>query len=173
LQFPHVSVKERMENTAPDPTVLPTIFDCDFSTGELRWKPRPVELFADERACKMWNTRFAGKRALTTISFYGYPHGALFNRGTLAHRVIWALAHGRWPEGQIDHINGNRADNRLCNLREVKPSDNQRNMKPCEQHQRAHRGGKACVGWLARPPRSEICRPISDKTRGNRRSPQG
>jgi hypothetical protein len=35
-----------------------------------------------------------------------------------AHRVAWFLHHGRWPEYQIDHINGNRNDNRIVNLRE-------------------------------------------------------
>lgn len=35
------------------------------------------------------------------------------------HRVIWWVVTGKWPENEIDHINGITDDNRLCNLREV------------------------------------------------------
>lgn len=35
-----------------------------------------------------------------------------------AHRIVFALVHGRFPDGEIDHINGVRDDNRIENLRE-------------------------------------------------------
>lgn len=44
-----------------------------------------------------------------------------------AHRVIWLLHHGYWPENLIDHINNNRSDNRIINLREVSNTCNIRN----------------------------------------------
>jgi hypothetical protein len=43
-----------------------------------------------------------------------------------SHRVAWFLFHGEQPD-QIDHINRNRSDNRLCNLRNVNRSANQIN----------------------------------------------
>ena len=45
----------------------------------------------------------------------------------LAHRIVWLYMHGSWPEGDIDHINGERADNRSRNLRSVSRSVNNEN----------------------------------------------
>ena len=42
------------------------------------------------------------------------------------HRLVWALVYGKFPK-QIDHINGNPKDNRVENLREVTPSENDMN----------------------------------------------
>jgi len=44
----------------------------------------------------------------------------------LSHRIAWAMHYGRQPL-EIDHINGDRNDNRICNLREVDRQQNQRN----------------------------------------------
>lgn len=45
-----------------------------------------------------------------------------------AHRIAWAITHGRWPVNQLDHIDRDRTNNRLSNLREVTPAENQQNM---------------------------------------------
>lgn len=50
---------------------------------------------------------------------YGRYHG---------HRLVWLYVHGSWPKDQIDHINGIRHDNRLCNLRECTSAQNAQNM---------------------------------------------
>lgn len=44
-----------------------------------------------------------------------------------AHRLIWRLAYGHWPESFIDHINGKKSDNRLCNLRLASAAQNSQN----------------------------------------------
>lgn len=40
-----------------------------------------------------------------------------------AHRIVWALVHGEWPSKQIEHVNGNKFDNRTENLRLRTPSE--------------------------------------------------
>ena len=44
-----------------------------------------------------------------------------------AHRLAWLYVTGAWPSGELDHINGNRGDNRFCNLREVSRAENMQN----------------------------------------------
>ena len=46
-----------------------------------------------------------------------------------AHRIIWLMVYGEWPRDQIDHVNGDGGDNRLCNLREATHSQNQQNRR--------------------------------------------
>ena len=51
------------------------------------------------------------------------------------HHAVWAVCNGRFPEQQIDHINGNKQDNRIENLREVSDSENKMNMVyPCKSN---------------------------------------
>lgn len=51
------------------------------------------------------------------------------NYRTKAHRLAWFLSTGKWPEGVIDHINGDRSDNRIKNLRDVPSRLNAHNIK--------------------------------------------
>ena len=44
------------------------------------------------------------------------------------HHAGWAVCKGRWPAQQIDHVNGNKSDNSIENLREVSGSENKMNM---------------------------------------------
>ena len=76
--------------------------------------------------------RKTGKRRRGTITKAGYLNIALRFKGNFYnlnfHRFVWALCHGSWPQLTIDHINGNRLDNRIENLREVSQSENTLNM---------------------------------------------
>lgn len=45
------------------------------------------------------------------------------------HRVVWLIVTGAWPEHEIDHANGDRADNRLCNIRPATRSQNEANIR--------------------------------------------
>jgi hypothetical protein len=48
--------------------------------------------------------------------------------------MLWAIAHGAWPSGEIDHMNGDRKDNRLCNLRDVPRMVNAQNMRRAKRN---------------------------------------
>ncbi len=120
-------------------------------TGKFYWLPRPVEMFSGgafrggaEAKAKTWNIRYAGKEAFTSLHNRGYIQAGLLGRGYLAHRVAWLLATGSWPTDQIDHINGNRADNRIINLREVSNLENAKNMTLSKRN----KSGVCGVFWL-------------------------
>ena len=106
--------------------------DYDPATGELRWKARPVEHFQSgdgnpDTLMARWNGKFAGRPALTCRDPRGYAKGMLNRRMIWAHRAAIAIVTGRWPEGEVDHINRDKSDNRLCNLRVVSHSENRMN----------------------------------------------
>lgn len=106
-----------------------SVLKYDPEAGLLFWKARPVGMFKSERHWKTFRTRFEGKEAFTSTCHYGYRQGQIFGKRYVAHRIIWLMVHGNWPKQDIDHINGNRQDNRLFNLRSVSRSDNLRNTK--------------------------------------------
>lgn len=57
----------------------------------------------------------------------GYIHFSLLGKKYKAHRLAWLYVHGVWPKKIIDHINANKKDNRISNLREVDHTQNQQN----------------------------------------------
>lgn len=60
----------------------------------------------------------------------GYVKIRYKNKQFWAHRLAWAFTYGIFPQKDIDHINGKKSDNRICNLREVSRSINLHNTKP-------------------------------------------
>lgn len=110
------------------PELLRRMFNYDEDTGVLYWKPRPREWFATQKAFSTWHTRFSGKPAFTKMS-NGYLGGKIMGVHHYAHRVAYAVATGESLVGHIDHINGDRSDNRISNLRQVTQAENSKNIR--------------------------------------------
>lgn len=69
----------------------------------------------------------AGHPAFATRKANGYLFGRTLGYSILSHRAAWLLTYGTWPKGEIDHINGDKTDNRIDNLRDCSRSENQHN----------------------------------------------
>ena len=63
---------------------------------------------------------------LGSVGRYGYISVSIDGHVWLAHRLAWFYVYGTLPEGQLDHINRVRSDNRIANLR---PATNKLNME--------------------------------------------
>lgn len=116
-------------NTLPI-AVLHECFIADAEAGLLVWLERPLEHFRTRQGQAVTNARQAGKIA-GKASIQGYIQVYVTYKGRTvrmqAHRVLWAMHHGRWPDSEIDHINGDRSDNRITNLRDASRTENARN----------------------------------------------
>lgn len=112
--------------------MLRQLFDYDPESGALFWRYRPDSMFTDGKQAAahnaaIWNGKNAGNPACSK-SAAGYLETSIWSRRVYAHRVIWKLVHGV-DAADIDHVNGDRADNRLSNLRNVSHAANGKNMK--------------------------------------------
>lgn len=87
----------------------------DPKTGILTWIKKP------SKRVKVKSQ--AGCYDKTTGYMRTQLHGiALYN-----HRVVWFLYHGTWPQGQVDHKDGDKLNNKISNLRDISVSENNRN----------------------------------------------
>lgn len=63
------------------------------------------------------------------VNARGYVEMRVDGRTMKAHRLAWLYVYGELPTFLIDHINGQKSDNRICNLRHVLPDVNQQNQR--------------------------------------------
>lgn len=138
-------------------SALRQLLDYNPQTGILTWRVRGPEWFkatqgrTAEHACRLWNSRYAGKEALAHIDAYGYKTGAILGNTCKSHRIVWLLETGTVPT-QIDHINGIRTDNRFVNLRDVSAAENARNLGRTDRNHSGVYGvawDKRAFKWIA------------------------
>ena len=113
----------------------------------LRYEPRSGKLFwrerdGDSRHVKRWNATYAGAPAGSANNL-GHIRIGIMGGLHMAHRITFALHHGRQPVGEIDHIDHNSGNNRPGNLRECTHAENMRNMRPNARNTSGYNG----VNW--------------------------
>lgn len=58
----------------------------------------------------------------------GYVRLSVAGKIYKGHRLAWFYTYGEWPSGDIDHVNGDKSDNRICNLRKASRGQNMMNI---------------------------------------------
>ena len=110
---------------------LQELLHYDFNTGVFTWK-------VNRPRAKIGST--AGYASPSK-----YIRIQIDKKLYLAHRLVWMYVHGSWPKYQLDHINRNKHDNRVQNLRDVDQATNLRNVGLRKTNTSGHKG----VSWWA------------------------
>lgn len=127
-----------MEKKQIDLETLKKIFVCEAEQGELRWR--------------VSSPRAAAGQLAGVVNSEGYRVVGYGGSKYRVHRIIWAMYYEAWPEGDLDHVNGIKTDNRISNLR---PCTHGQNMQNCSKRVHArksrHKGVDFHKGrWRAR-----------------------
>jgi hypothetical protein len=128
----------------PEIDTLRQLFRFDVETGKLYWRERTPSMFnkniADSNlVCARWNTKNANKECGCVIKT-GYVAVRINDKKFYAHKIIWALFKSGVYGNELDHINGNRQDNRIANLREVTRAQNNWNASNRKDNKSGVRG---------------------------------
>ena len=117
---------------------LKTLLDYDPETGVFRW----------------WATGSGRKTKVgSELIGRGYLQICVDGRRYYAHRLAWLYTHGTLPRGYADHVNRDTTDNRIENLREATPGQNQQNRGTNKNNTSGHLGvswRKDCSRWAAK-----------------------
>lgn len=97
---------------------LRDLLEYEPETGLLRWKQAAA-----------YGMRRVGAIA-GSMRATGYLNLNIHGKNFLAHRAAWAIHFGAWPNGILDHVNGQKDDNRIANLRPTTIAQNAANSGP-------------------------------------------
>ena len=104
-----------MAKPALDADQVRQVFHYDAETGVFTWR---ITLGKGR----------AGRPA-GNVNRDGYLDIGIYGRKYPAGRLAWLYVHGEWPKAQIDHMDGEKLNNRIANLRDVDARMNQENMR--------------------------------------------
>jgi hypothetical protein len=123
-------------NKSPDGPLtaerLREVLNYDSDTGAFTWKQSKGNQFTK-----------AGMRA-GSVHHDGYRVARVDGKGYLEHRLAWLYINGAWPPGDLDHINRDRADSRIANLRESCDLLNGQNKSVASNNKSGARGVHWC-----------------------------
>jgi hypothetical protein len=128
------------ELSLPSQSYLYECFTYDYETGKLYWRDRPEQHFKTRQIFKMWNACFAHKE-IGVNSKESYLSVCVDKQPYMLHRIIWRLVTGDDLIGfEIDHINGDKKDNRIENLRKATRNQNEHNKKLARNNTSGYKG---------------------------------
>ena len=131
-------------------------FEYDELSGIVYWKSRQRSHFKTERGFKTFNSQKYGKEA-GTLNNCGYLQIRLNKKLILVHRLIIMLKGCELSsEDHVDHINHNRTDNRLINLRVVSQKENNKNLNMRKSNTTGITGVSFSVSELLWYPRIQV-----------------
>ena len=124
----------------PSQSELRSMLEYDPITGIVTWK---------EGRSNVFKGKIAG-----CLHSSGYKVMTFNSKTHKLHRIIWVYLFGHIPEGfYLDHINGNKIDNRLENFRLVTANQNQQNRPAPKNSSSGYRGvswHKKVNKWMSR-----------------------
>lgn len=112
--------------THPSQINFRALFRYDQALGVL------IRLSTGKPAYVMWKRKKNKERPYGFVDVGGKRYAV--------HRVVWAVVHGTWPEGDLDHISRDTHDNRIENLRLAPPVVNSRNKSKAKNNTSGHNG---------------------------------
>lgn len=124
---------------------LKSILNYDHDTGVFKWKHRsdiPKEI----------NARFSSMMTGEKLD-HGYRRIVINSKKYYAHRLAWLYVNGYFPKITIDHIDGDKSNNKISNLREATYSQNQCNLGTAKNNRSGLKGvtyDKRQNNWFAR-----------------------
>ena len=116
------------------------------TTDEQRLREMLQERFAYAPLTGVFTSRKTGKMVGVRPNDRGYATISFNGKTCRAHRVAWFYMSGEWPTGDIDHIDGDKLNNRWSNLRDVDHLTNTQNRRVVHSKTgylgvQPHRGG--------------------------------
>ena len=118
LVFSNLAESHALDNVQPTQELLRKYFTYDPTTGQLTYRLR---------SSKTTTIGAIAGSVCGTLPDRGYVIVPFCGKNYPAHRLIWCYVHGQFPDKQIDHIDHDRTNNRLSNLRLASNHTNMKN----------------------------------------------
>lgn len=147
-------IYDRVTGKEVTSAVLRQVIGYNPDSGEFRWLERPGD--------HGWTRKNAGKVAGYLDTSVNYLRIGMYGERFFAHRLAWLFMMGEWPIHHVDHINGDRTDNRWNNLRSATQTENNHNVGL----RRNNTSGVKGVSWDAERSRWFASITVNGKSKG-------